>query len=212
LGVTGDFFMGFHISWLAVRGKSPEVVQSELDLVETEDRGPLPESDVDAVLLSSGWYLVHFNNPQPKELSDSSLLRLSLQADVVTCVAEEGAMVSMASYFSNGAKKWAVVHDSDQGLEHLDTEGVLPDQFSAIQERLLALLKADSQPCDYIFDVPTELAQSVTGFKHDQVREDEETNPFVVLMRKSADCFVNIHPISNIQSVAVDRKPWWKLW
>ncbi|PIF89722.1 hypothetical protein CLU86_0599 [Acidovorax sp. 62] len=204
--------MGFHISWLAVRGKPPEAVRSELALIETEDRGPVPESEVDAVLLSSGWYLVHFNDPQPHELSNSSLERLSVLADVVTCVAEEAAMVSMASYFSNGVKKWAVVHDSDLGAEHLETEGELPEQFGAIRDRLLAQLAADPQPCDYIFEVPTELAQSITGFKHDQFRDDEESNPFTVLARKIPASTPTRAQIPSARPVKAIQKPWWQFW
>ncbi|KQT36004.1 hypothetical protein [Methylophilus sp. Leaf414] len=206
--------MGFHISWVAVHGKSPEQVCSELNLQDTDEQSPYPETDVDALKLDSGWYLLHFNDPLPPELELAILGPLSMGAEVVKCVIEEASMVSMASYLYNGKEKWSIVHDSEQGLTHLDVSGDLPHCYEEIKNRLLAQLNADEDPCDYLFDVPAEVCKSITGFRHDDVREDEDSNPFAVMERSrqskaSAALTNNIESdITNSQST----KPWWRFW
>ena len=47
--------MGFHVSWLATRGVSPESVHTHLKLRETADKEYVPESEVTGVLLPSNW-------------------------------------------------------------------------------------------------------------------------------------------------------------
>ncbi|MBF4988344.1 hypothetical protein [Methylophilus sp. 14] len=206
--------MGFHISWVAVNGKSPAQVCSELNLQDTDEQSPYPETDVDALKLNSGWYLLHFNDPLPPELELAILGPLSMGAEVVKCVIEETSMVSMASYLSNGKEKWSIVHDSEQGLTHLDVSGDLPDCYEEIKNRLLAQLNADEEPCDYLFDVPAEVCKSITGFRHDDVREDEDSNPFAV-MERSSQAKASAASTNNIESDITDSqstKPWWRFW
>ncbi len=203
--------MGFHISWLAVRGKSATDVLAELSLEGSDESGLYPESDVDGIELPTGWYMVHFNRPEPPELSDSVLARLSQQVEVVSCVVEEGAMVSLASCFINGTKKWSVEHDADQGLRHLDAVGSLPSEYEHIREHLLAELNADPNPCDYLFDVPAELVKGITGYRHDQVREDEESNLFMKLVRIPKPT-AKQPPVIAPPSPQPVIKPWWKVW
>lgn len=175
--------MGFHISWLAVRGKSPIAVRATLGLVVGSSRDGSRDSAVAALDLPSGWYLVGFNSTAPDEMSEELLARLSRSAEVVTCVVEEGAMYSIASGYRDGARTWSVLHNADEGMEHLEEEGDLPAAYGEIRDRLMAELEADPDPCDYIFDVPVELARSLTGYRHDAIREDESSNPFVSLSR-----------------------------
>lgn len=206
--------MGFHISWVAVHRKSPEQVCSELNLQDTDEQSPYPETDVDALKLDSGWYLLHFNDPLPPELELAILGPLSMGAEVVKCVVEEASMVSMASYLSNGKEKWSIVHDSEQGLTHLDVSGELPDCYEEIKNRLLAQLNADEDPCDYLFDVPAEVCKSITGFRHDDVREDEDSNPFAV-MERSRQSKASAASTNNIESDITNSqstKPWWRFW
>lgn len=206
--------MGFHISWVAVHGKSPAQVCSELNLQDTDEQSPYPETDVDALKLDSGWYLLHFNDPLPPELELAILGPLSMGAEVVKCVIEETSMVSMASYLSNGKEKWSIVHDSEQGLTHLDVSGDLPDCYEEIKNRLLAQLNADEDPCDYLFDVPAEVCKSITGFRHDDVREDEDSNPFAV-MERSSQAKASAASTNNIESDITNSqstKPWWRFW
>ena len=112
--------MGFHVSWIVVRGKTPAMVRRELGLTETDAREFVPESEVTAALLPSGWYMVFFNDLMAAELEDHRLAELSRGADVMMFVVEEASMVSLARGFAGGQRAWEVVHDSSHGLEHLD--------------------------------------------------------------------------------------------
>jgi hypothetical protein len=195
--------VGFNISWLAVRGKSPSQVCSELNLEKTDEQSPFPESEVASVELDSGWYLVHFNQPDSIVLSDNSIKNLSKKAEVVTCAVSEVVMISMASSFVDGMFKWSVVHDSNEGLEHIEEKGNLPEHYQDIKNRLFEQLQADPDSCDYVFDLPIELAKSLTTFRHDDVREDEDSNPFTIMERND---------IESSATSSTATKPWWQFW
>lgn len=206
--------MGFHISWIAVRGKSPAEVCSALNIEETDEQSPFPETDVDAIQLDSEWYLVHFNDPLPPELELTVLGPLSTNAEIIKCVVEESSMVTMASGLSNGREEWTILHDSEQGLTHLEISGDVPDCYEGIKNRLLAELNADEVGCDYLFDVPAEVCKVITGFRHDAGRENEDGNPFTVMTR-SKPISASVTSSNNIDSVMTNsqtNKPWWQFW
>jgi len=175
--------MGFHVSWITVRGKAPSTVLSELGLVETLEKEFVPESDVSGVVLPSGWYMVFFNDPMPQELGEEILAALSREAEVAAFVVEEASMVSLARGYANGRRSWEVVHDSSEGYEHLDVSGTLPTQFAEVEARLRTELAKNPGGADYLFDVPAELCKAITGFRHDEDVEGLDGDVFVVLDR-----------------------------
>ena len=174
--------MGFHVSWIAVQGRTPEAARAELGLAATAEREFLPESDITGVELPSGWYLVFFNDPLPGELQDTTLRALSQDAEVVACVVEEASMVSLARGYAGGRRTWEVVHDAGQGLEHLAIEGDPPPALAGIHARLLEEARSGAG-ADYVFDVPAELGKALTGFRHDEDVEGADEDVFVVLER-----------------------------
>jgi hypothetical protein len=175
--------MGFHVSWITTRGKPENAVRVELQLVETQKREYVPESDVTGVLLPSGWYTVFFNDALPPELSQEVLARLSDNAEVMAFVVEEASMVSLGWGFANGRKTWEIVHDSNQGLDHLEVNGTPPSHLAVIRNRLLQKLESSEQGPDYLFDVPAELCKATTGFRHDEEIDGIDGDAFVVLDR-----------------------------
>ncbi len=160
--------MGFHVCWIASRGKAPEELRAQLKLRETPEREEIPESDVTGVLLPSGWYAVVFNDALPPELQDAALKRLSKDSELVAFVVEEASMVSSAHAFARGKRTWSVLHDFSKGPTHLDVSGVPPAHVAAIRERLLAQSQAQENPGDILFDLPAELSKALTGFRHDE--------------------------------------------
>jgi hypothetical protein len=175
--------VGFHVSWITVRGKQPAALRAELKLRETGRREYVPESDVTEALLPSGWHLIFFNDPLAAERADGTLCQISRDAEAMAFLVEETAMVSMARGYAGGKRVWEVVHDADQGLEHLEATGSLPASFPAIRDRLLGELKADETPCDYLFDVPAEICKAEAGFRHDLYVEGIDGDAFAVLER-----------------------------
>jgi hypothetical protein len=50
--------MGYSLSWLAVMGKSPEAVRAELRFQRTGKFEEIPDGDLSAAELPTGWYLI----------------------------------------------------------------------------------------------------------------------------------------------------------
>jgi hypothetical protein len=175
--------MGFHVSWLTVAGKLPGLVLKELGLTETNEREYLPESDVTGVLLPSDWYVVFFNEALPAEFSESTLCKLSQGGSVMMFVIEEGSMVSLARGYADGARRWEVVHDASEGLEHLAVTGTPPPPFIGVRQKLTEAFEESGRDADYLFDVPAELSKNLTGFRHDEDVEGLDGDAFTVLER-----------------------------
>ena len=167
--------MGYAISWLAIRGKSSSTVRKELGLLATGKLEDVPESKILGMELPSGWYLIFANDCGFAE--GLPLGKLSQDAEVVACSVEEHVMFSYATGWRNGERHWAVTHDSNNGIQHLETDGRPPFIFNAIRERLtLEQTEADRNKInvDCIMDVPIELAESLTGFRHNKDIDDDE--------------------------------------
>ena len=157
--------MGFSLSWLAVKGKSSQAVLEELGFRSTGQHESIPESELTAVKMPNGWYLIVSQHTE-QVVSDSLLRKLSASGcELVTCSVEEHVMVSKSSEWKDGRIYWVVSHDAQKGSQDLDYQGELPSDFNSIKDGLIAKKLPD---CDYIFDIPVETARSVVGYRYDQ--------------------------------------------
>lgn len=177
--------MGFSLSWVAVRTDTPQAVQDALALRGTGEREERPESEItgavlpggwylivsdrDRFKLEGGWYMVHWNRDKLKLESDEVLSRLSRIGEIVICSIEEHVMYSSAAFWRDGRAVWAVSHQGDRDIEHLEVKGEPPAAFAAIRDRLHAQQAAEGEKeeVDYIFEIPVELAFSIAGYRHD---------------------------------------------
>jgi hypothetical protein len=160
--------MGYSLAWLAIKGKEPRAVLETLGFASSGTFEPIPESDLVAATLPTGWYLIITDDEQVAP--DSTLQQLTVNCEAVTCFVEEHVMVSTASGWRDGRCIWTITHESERGIEHLETSGELPSEFPAIRDRLQANQQAEdttSPACDYIFDIPVTVAESLTGYRHD---------------------------------------------
>jgi hypothetical protein len=181
--------MGYSQSWLAVKGKPPTAVLETLGLRGTGTREENAESPIVGAELPSGWYLVVTGRSGHRLMRDQTLQRLSAGCEVVTGDVEEHVMVSVATGWRDGQRVWTVTHDAQRDMEHLQTEGDLPAAFASIRDRLRSeQQKAGGRKADvdYIFDVPVELAQTLTGYRHDADIPGAGTDPFEVLVETSS--------------------------
>lgn len=192
--------MGYSLSWLAIKGKPPEAVLEELGFRRTGQWLELPEAPLTAATLPNGWYLL-VSDHTAYVASDSVLEHLTLNAEAVTCFVEEHVMFSSATGWKNGCRCWSLNHDVQHGIEHLDAEGELPPSFNSIRDRLFSKQKEENtrkagvrrpllrkrvysvheMACDYIFDIPVELAAELTGYRHDRDIPGLTGQPFEVL-------------------------------
>lgn len=175
--------MGFSLSWAVVETKPKEVVQSELKLQGTGAFEEIPESPYVGASLPKGGYLVVADH-EDRLVTPEILEMLSSGAVVTACMVEEHVMVSTASRWQNGKMLWSITHDAGRGIQHLDSQGDLPPEFPTIRDRLQseqAAAGGDKAGVDHLFDVPIELAYSLTGFRHDHDIEGAGEAPFEVL-------------------------------
>jgi hypothetical protein len=166
--------MGYSLSWLAIKGKTPAQILDQLRFTKTGRTEPFPESALTAAELPSGYCLL-VSNRSDEVAPDSSLAQLTMGAEAVTCFVEEHVMVSSATGWKDGEKIWSVLHDSQKEPHHLQTDGQLPASFHAIRERLETEQKqADESDrgVDFIFDIPVSLAFSKTGYRYDKRNDD----------------------------------------
>jgi len=176
--------MGASLSWLAIRGKSPQTVRAELGLRTAGRRERYPESPLTGAKLPGGWYLLVENHRLKNQyVRDSVLTRLSTDCEVITCMVEEHVMCSEAAGWNDGVKTWSVIHEAEKGDKDLRTEGDMPAVFAAIRDRLIG--EQDEQ-VDYLFEIPVELAESLTGYRHDAALSESDDDGFeVFVLRKS---------------------------
>ena len=175
--------MGFALSWLGVRGKSPESVLQELGFRPTGEQEEIPESPAVCARLTTGWFIVVMNNSMDAYDGTVDLTSLSQGAEVVTCMLEEHVMMSGYSDWMDGARITAVMHDAQQGIGHLEVEN-LPADMMDIVERAHASQDEEDQrraDTDFIFDIPIDAAYRRTGFRHDRADRDGVVSKYEIL-------------------------------
>jgi hypothetical protein len=167
--------MGYSLSWLAVRQKSLTEVCGLLGLVDTGQTEEEPESGITAAALPNGWLLITSNSTDLIFSGNKDLLKsVSTGSECIACFVEEHVMCSDTECWRDGSAIWSVMHAADQGLMDLETKGKLPPQFTEISQRLIGQQqKAGGKKAevDHLFDIPLELAQSITGYRHDVSHE-----------------------------------------
>lgn len=180
--------MGFSLSWAAVRGSTPAAVQEVLSLRRTGATEEIPESEITAAHLPNGWYVVVSQHDCLEFTKDGTLERLSSLGEVVTCFVAEHVMCSHAAYWRSGRRVWSVYHDcaGRSGNFGLDIKGEPPSFFAEIRDRLGLEQEAaggKKAGVDDIFDVPVELAYSLTGYRHGQDIPEFRGVAFEILAR-----------------------------
>jgi hypothetical protein len=172
--------MGFSVAWLAVPGRAKAETLRALGFRETDDREDVPESPLLGSDLPTGWYLLWFDEASPAALKPESLRSISSGTELFACQVEEHAMCSTAAHWVDGAERWFVAHDSEDGLTSLEVVGSPPAALEPIHAKQMALQEGVTD-VDYVFDVPLALAETFVGFRHDGAFDDADGEMFTVL-------------------------------
>jgi hypothetical protein len=94
-------------------------------LKPTGERWENPEGPISGALLVSGWYVVWFD----QEFVDEGVVRkVSTGREAVAGFVEEHVMFSASSGWRDEEMVWALAHQSEKGIYHLDASGELPPQ------------------------------------------------------------------------------------
>jgi len=178
--------MGNSLSWLAVKGKSPEAVLGELELRSTGERGEVGRSRFVAATSDAGWYLVVVNRCEHHIISAQVVERLSAGCEVFTCTVEEHVMFSEGTGWRDAHRLWSATHrgDNDTTKKTVREEGTLPSEYSAIRERFFRQQEAENAAdaeVDFLFEIPVVLVQTFTGYKHDEDSPAFEAHGFELL-------------------------------
>jgi hypothetical protein len=181
--------MGWSLCWLAIKGKSAQAVCDTLHFRRTGTFEKHAESKIVGAELPTGWFVIHSNQTE-QVVPDAMLEKVSVGCECVTCFLEEHVMYSIATGWKNGHKQWSAVHDAQEGIEHLSTQGNLPSEFRSIHDRQRAKQQeagGHKAGVDYIFDIPVHTAQALTGYYHDRDIPGMPEEPFEILVPAIAE-------------------------
>lgn len=175
--------MGFSITWCAVREEGAQRLLEQLNLSPTGKTEEVPQSLISTAKLDTGWRIIWYYKYGCPFLRPEDLRNISSDQDVLVCLVEEHVMASSAEMWFGGQRKWWISHEGEDGPSGLSTDGDLPECFSPIRSEMEEAQRAeggDEADVDYMFEVPLKVAQSLSGFKHDE-NCPHMVGPFVVL-------------------------------
>jgi hypothetical protein len=182
--------MGASQSWIAVKGKAPDVVLQSLELSRSGASADYGSTREGCLRLPGGWFLVLLEGCDHELLESPRLAALSEGAELVAVSLEEHVMVCWSAGWRDGAQTWRVENSEEH--EHLGVSGTPPAALAQIRARNDQLAREDAE-VDYNFETPLQLAQSIAGFKHDDAGDD-------------------LPPLEQLVSTRPKKKPLWKFW
>lgn len=174
--------MGINLVWFAVQGIAPEVFLERARFEDTGEPDEYFESEHSGGELPGGWYVMVTDKI---DLADPArLAQWSVGGRLVACVVLEGAMNSLSMEWRDGKQVWSVFWDGAAEEKQLQVEGRLPDSFDALRDDVIALqaeMDREGGEADLIFELPLDLAEEITGFRHDQMGFDDDIPVFNAL-------------------------------
>ncbi len=186
--------MADELTWVAVKGTSPERIRSILGLKPTGRSSDGFDWDFGSASLANDWHLiVQGAENDAGGFSEAALRDLSAAGSLVLCAVDEYALSSRANGWTQGREVWGVRHDgADPSGAHLAVTGEVPAAFEAIRARIYAEQNDADRAAeqgtdgshglevDLIFEIPIDLARELTGFRHD----DDHRPSFELLKRE----------------------------
>ncbi|MGC4091934.1 MAG: hypothetical protein QM756_29435 [Polyangiaceae bacterium] len=166
--------MGCSLSWIAFKGLEPDAVLARLRWEDTSTEVLSWEGYTAGALLAGGFYLIQLDDCFHRLLEPDSLTQLSQGCSVVACQADEHVMFSSSFEWVDGALRWQLTHNSENGRYDLQVEATPPLELTAIQAHATAQQDADGgadSDTDYLFSVPIDLAAQLVGFHHDRAAQ-----------------------------------------
>ena len=172
--------MGFRVLLIAVTGKNADAIHQDYFVAPTDQYEEIPESPVTGANLPGGAYLLYINDEIVPD--DAVLTKLSRDASLLACYANETVMNSLVSSWVNGVEQWSVFHDAQQDIKHLEISGNPPEQLNSIKEDLFAA-QDEGEDVDHVFDIPVELFAALGGLRYDRDIDGAGPAPWQVLTR-----------------------------
>ncbi len=137
---------------------------------------------------SDSWALIHANRCDFAQTAP--LKHLSRNGTLYAFYAEEHFMVSGISCWHGGMEQWSIDHDPAQGVDHLETAGLLPALVETSRQAHAGRRIVNSDiPVDHIFSIPLDVGEQLVGYRYDKDTPDP----------------------MRFQRVHRDRR-WWQFW
>ncbi len=172
------------LAWVAVQGVAPDELLERAGFVDTGELDEYFEAGHTGGELPGGWYVIV--TEQAELLEPAKLAVWSAGGRLVAAVVHEETETSLAMEWRDGKQLWSVFHDGSAEERQLAVEGALPDAFEQIRREMAELeaeVAAQGGEFDAAFEVPLDLAEDITGFRHDEIGFDDEIPPFTILER-----------------------------
>lgn len=166
--------MGFTISWVAFKDLPLAEAALALGLMQSGQSEAVFDYDVNGARIGN-WSVVIFNDLHVDLAEPRELVRLSSGREIVVVHISETTMMQWAERWKNGRQVWNVQHTSEEGPRHLEASGSLPAEFADIRRRRFAEQDAEDAgdaEADFIADIPLDLAEAATGFRHDSTESE----------------------------------------
>ncbi|MDP3736109.1 MAG: hypothetical protein Q8R02_01890 [Hyphomonadaceae bacterium] len=176
--------MTLSLAWFAIQGLAPDEFLDRAGFEDTGEPDEYFDAEHSAGDLPGGWYVVV--TAQAGLLDPARLAQWSAGGRLVAVVVHEDTATSLATEWRDGRQVWSAFHDGSAEKKQLEVEGKLPDIFDAIREDLMAVQAEAVSEGDYFdagYDIPLDLAEDITGFRHDALGFDEDIPVFNVLER-----------------------------
>jgi hypothetical protein len=166
--------MGFTISWVAYKDLPLAEAALAFGLLQSGQSETVLDYEANGARVGN-WSIVVFNDLKPDLAEPRELARLSSGREIVVVHISETTMMQWAERWKNGRQVWNVQHTSEEGPRHLETTGSLPAEFAEIRRRRFAEQDeedAGDAAVDFIADIPLDLAEAATGFRHDSTEAE----------------------------------------
>jgi len=176
--------MSFSLVWLAAQGIGKDEFLERAQFEDTGEVDEYFEAEHTGGELDSGWYVVVTEDAGL--LEPAKLAVWSAGGRLVAAVIHEDTETSLAMEWRDGKQVWSVYHDGTADEPQLAVEGKLPEVFDQIRREMTELeaeVAAQGGEFDAAFEVPLDLAEDITGFRHDEIGFDDEMPPFTILER-----------------------------
>lgn len=173
--------MGFMVSLYAVPDRDPLQLYKQLGLVPDGQRTEFFDSPIAAAVTQDRVCIVVVDD---RATWGETVIRPALAHNtVISCNINETCMYSAATCWRRGQEVWSVIHDSGEGLLHLETFGELPNTYAAIRDQQLALQESETDDVDHVFDIPVEMFVDHGGIRYSEFIESHDPHPWQPLSR-----------------------------
>ena len=213
--------MGVGGSWVGVRGLAKDTVWETFGLRATG----APATDdapcgVAGGALGSGWCVAIRDSSETYPLfEEEDIAQASRGAEVVYCTFEEHAMGASAEYWRDGVRVWSVEREMGGPYAPLNVSGEPPPSYTTRRKELFDRQEAEGGAkagVDYIYDLPHDLAEELTGFRYEQSVERLALEVLAEVRAAAPAEQAAAAPAPQAAAAPAAqppaRKPWWKVW